>query len=201
MALSQILSTVYLDVYDHDTTPTTIKTIALDSQTRIVQAYLQKHGSEIYNPDPNATVELIAIRPDKVGVMASGSVVQLVEATEEDAAVYGLQAEITQAMIAVEGTVLFQFRITVGSEVLRTEIFRANNGRALDGETSSWADTYQGYNLDELVAKVDMMYANGSGIRVDGTTLKITSLDAMVTDYMAYVDAKIAEAMGPNSNT
>lgn len=172
--MDRIVSTVYLDVYDHDVSSSTIKTIALDSQTRYVRAYLQKSG-EIYNPPTNTVVTLTAIRPDKVGAEVSGRVVLLEEAVYGEAteieetlggettsnaevispAVYGLEAEITQAMIAVPGTVLFQFKMEVDGEVLRTEIFRSNNGRALDGEATSWASEYQGYNLDELAEKVE----------------------------------------------
>lgn len=171
--MDRIVSTVYLDIYDHDISPSTIKTISLDSQTRYVQAYLQKSG-EIYNPDTSAIVTLTAIRPDKVGVEASGSIVLLEEAVYGEAteieetlgsetisnaeiispAVYGLEAEITQSMIAVPGIVLLQFKMEVNGEVLRTEIFRSNNGRALDGETSSWADEYHGYNLDEFAERI-----------------------------------------------
>lgn len=153
MALETIISTVYLDVYDHDTTPSTIKTIALDSQTRYVQAYLQKRG-EVYQPDLNTTVTLIALRPDKIGVEATGSVIELVPAGDGDEAVYGLEAEITQAMIAIPGVVRFQFKMEVDGEIIRTEIFSANNGIALDGQTTDWADEYQGYNLDELVEEI-----------------------------------------------
>ena len=73
MSMNKIVSTVYLDVYDHDTSPSTIKTISLDSQTRFVVAYLQKNG-EVYNPDISAVVTLTAIRPDKVGAEATGSI-------------------------------------------------------------------------------------------------------------------------------
>lgn len=217
MSMEPILSEVYLDVYDHDTTPTTIKAIALDSQTRFVQAYLQKYG-EVYNPDLNATVNLIALRPDKVGVEGDGEIVMLVppgEDSEEpiyeeqevegeivqvqtgtrvisgDPAIYGVKAEITQAMLAVEGIVLLQFRLTVGDEVLRTEIFKINNGRALDGETDEWAVDYQGYNLDELARKVDAIGLGG--VVIDGLTLKITTTDAAVSEYHTYVDTKLAE--------
>lgn len=173
MAMEVILSTVYLDVYDHDTTPSTIKTIALDSQTRYVEAYLKKND-ENYSPDLSSVVTLTAIRPDKVGAESVGRVKLLVPGTEDreettydedgnpvtviipgEPAVYGLEAEITQAMIAVPGVVLFQFKMEVDNKVLRTEIFRSNNGRALDGEASSWADEYQGYNLDDFAERID----------------------------------------------
>lgn len=206
MSIDRIVSTVYLDVYDHDVSSSTIKTIALDSQTRYVRAYLQKSG-EIYNPPANAVVTLTAIRPDKVGSEVSGSVVLLEEAVYGEAteieetlegetasnaevispAVYGLEAEITQAMIAVPGIVLFQFKIEVAEEVLRTEIFRSNNGRALDGEASSWADEYQGYNLDELAEKIDFI---GEVIR-QAVTGDI-SLDQAILETHAYIDHRLS---------
>lgn len=208
MAMEVILSTVYLDVYDHDTTPSTIKTIALDSQTRYVEAYLKKND-ENYSPDLSSVVTLTAIRPDKVGAESIGRVKLLVPGTEDreettydedgnpvtviipgEPAVYGLEAEITQAMIAVPGIVLFQFKMEVDNKVLRTEIFRSNNGRALDGEASSWADEYQGYNLDELVRKVEAIGLGG--VQIDGDTLKITTIDEAASEYHAYVDTQLA---------
>lgn len=186
MAMEPIVVDVYLDVYDHDTTPTTIKTIALDSQTRYVRAYLQRRG-EVYQPDLNATVKLIALRPDKIGVEGTGSVVELVPASGDEDAVYGLHAEITQAMIAVPGFVLFQFKMEVGGEVLSTEIFRSNNGRALDGEATSWADEYQGYNLDELVEKVDFI---GEVIRQ--AVIGDISLDDAILETHAYIDNRLS---------
>lgn len=206
MALETIISEVYLDVYDHDTTPTTIKTIALDSQTRVIHAFLQERALEVYNPPLGTNVTLTAIRPDKVGVETTGSVVELVAATEDteridydedgnpvtviipgEPAVYGLEAEITQAMIAVPGIVLFQFKMEVDGEVLRTEIFRSNNGRALDGEASSWADEYQGYNLDELAEKVDFI---GEVIRQ--VIIGDISLDDAILETHAYIDHRLS---------
>lgn len=204
--MDRIVSTVYLDVYDHDTSPSTIKTISLDSQTRYVHAYLQKSG-EIYNPDTSAIVTLTAIRPDKVGAETQGSIILLEEAVHGEAteieetldgettsnaeiispAVYGLVAEITQAMLAVPGVVLFQFKMEVGNEALRTEIFRSNNGRALDGEASSWADEYQGYNLDELVEKVDFI---GEVIRQ--AVIGDISLDDAILETHAYIDHRLS---------
>lgn len=204
--MNKIVSTVYLDVYDHDTSPSTIKTISLDSQTRFVVAYLQKNG-EVYNPDISAVVTLTAIRPDKVGAEATGSIVLLEEAvygeateieetlegeTTSDAeiispAIYGLEAEITQAMIAAPGIVLFQFKMKVDGEVLRTEIFRSNNGRALDVEASSWADTYQGYNLDELAEKLDVI-----GAIIDRAVVDDTTVDQAVLDTHQYINHRIS---------
>ena len=184
--MDRIVSTVYLDVYDHDISPSTIKTIALDSQTRYVRAYLQKSG-EIYNPPTNAVVTLTAIRPDKVGAEITGSVVMLDEATDDSPAIYGLEAEITQAMLAVPGIVLFQFKMEVDEEALRTEIFRSNNGRALDGEASSWADEYQGYNLDELAEKVDFI---GEVIRQ--AVIGDISLDQAILETHSYIDHRLS---------
>lgn len=214
MALENILSIVYLDVYDHDTSPSTIKTIALDKQTRIVQAYLYKQG-ETYNPDASASVELIALRPDKVGVSGEGEVVTVVEPDPDEGtpAIYGVQAVMSQAMLAVKGTVLFQFKITLGDEILRTEIFKANNGVALDAETGTWADEYQGYNLDELVdnfnnavdemsrlpdyIEVKVAAAVASRISVQNGTLIINNSDPdvseVVSELESYVDRKIAQ--------
>lgn len=186
MAMEPIVVDVYLDVYDHDTTPTTIKTIALDSQTRYVRAYLQRRG-ELYQPDLNATVKLIALRPDMIGVEGTGSVVELVPASGDEDAVYGLHAEITQAMLAIKGNVLFQFKIEVGTEILRTEVFKANNGRALDGDAEGWADEYQGYNLDELVEKVDFI---GEVIRQ--AVIGDISLDDAILETHAYIDHRLS---------
>ena len=231
MALETILSEVHLDVYDHDTTPTTIKTIALDSKTRIVRAYLYKEG-QAYNPDASTTVELIAIRPDKVGVSSTGETVVLVEAQPDttgettdaegnpmsyvikgEPALYGLQATISQTMLAIQGTVLFQFKLAFGEEILRTEIFKADNGRALDSDISEWADEYQGYNLDELVENynkaideiarlqgyVDIKVAAtvADRISVQDDTLVINNskpdVSEVVSNLESYIDSKMAQ--------
>lgn len=201
--MDRIVSTVYLDIYDHDISPSTIKTISLDSQTRYVQAYLQKSG-EIYNPDTSAIVTLTAIRPDKVGVEGHGSIVLLEEAVYSEAAeieetlggettsnaeiispaVYGLEAEIAQAMIAVPGIVLFQFKMEVNGEVLRTEIFRSNNGRALDGETSEWANEYQGYNLDKLREDLDDEIARAQAEEARLESLFTQPVEEAVSDWL-----------------
>ena len=90
-------------------------------------------------------------------------------------------------MIAVPGVVLFQFKMEVDNKVLRTEIFRSNNGRALDGETSSWADEYQGYNLDEVVEKVDFI---GEVIRQ--AVIGDISLDDAILETHAYIDNRLS---------
>lgn len=194
MALETIVAEVYLDVYDHDTTPSVIKTIALDNQTRIVRAYLQRNG-EVYQPDQNATVTLTALRPDKIGVEGDGEVVELVPASGDDPAVYGLQAEITQAMIAVSGMVLFQFKMEVGEDVLRTEIFTANNGRALDGDASGWAGEYQGYNLDELAEKIDFM-----GMLIDQALQGTITLDRAILETHRYTERYVNGRLDVKNN-
>lgn len=213
MALETIVTDVYLDVYDHNTTPSVIKTIALDNQTRIVRAYLQRNG-EVYQPDQNAQVTLTALRPDKIGVEGDGEVVMLVppgEDSEEpiyeeqevegeivqvqtgtqvipgDPAIYGLQAEITQAMIAVPGMVLFQFKMEVGEDVLRTEIVTANNGRALDGDANGWAGEHQGYKLDELAEKIDYI-----GELVRQAVTGEMSIEEAILETHLYIDHRLS---------
>ena len=184
MALETIMSVVYLDVYDHDTTPTTIKTIALDNETRVVRAYLQKQG-DIYQPDENADVELIAFRPDRTGVIAAGSVVELEPAIyQEDEenpgeeilvepAIYGVEAVITQGMLAVAGQVQFQFKLSFYGEELRTEIFIANNGRALDS-TTKWINDYEGWDLSEFDSRLKDLEGNTIATYVGETPIEIS---------------------------
>lgn len=47
MALTNIETTIILDLYDHDTTPTKIKAIALDSKTRYVLAFPTPEPEEV----------------------------------------------------------------------------------------------------------------------------------------------------------
>lgn len=184
MSMEIVLSTIELDVYDHDTTPTTIKTIALDNLTRIVHAYLKKEGA-VYQPDPSAKVDLIALRPDKVAAMSTGSVILLEEETVKGPSVYGLSAEITTPMIAVEGIVLFQFRLTQGNDVLRTEIFTADNGRALDGSAEEWADKYEGYNVPEMMEKLEFL------VRSYESQMDPDIQNAMLSTHL-YMDRKVS---------
>ena len=153
MALTNLQANITLDVYDHDGAKPSIKTIALDDNTRYVLANIRSRG-EVYDIGSSATVQLIVIRPDKVGVQIAGQA-QGIEIGQEDESVvtvYGAYAELDQAAIAVPGTLLGQFKITDGTQILRTQIFQILNGEALDSDT--WAGDYDGYNLDELVADV-----------------------------------------------
>lgn len=150
MALQNVEANITLDLYNHDTTPATVKAIQLDSQTRYVAAMLRNVGMQ-YDVDSGATVQLIVVRPDNVGVQIAG---ETFEYGEEGAQFLGPYAELTQVALAVSGKMRGQFKITSGTQILRTEIFAINNGVALDASTDEWADEYDGYNLDELVADV-----------------------------------------------
>lgn len=165
MAINNILKSIVLDVYDHDNkTPKTIKTIAADNDVRYIAAEIQSEGVR-YDVTASSTVELIILRPDKVGVSVVGRSQEFTyqgpdifdtdtgETTPgETITYYGVYAELDQAALAKSGTLLGQFKITNGEQVLRTEIFKVNNGRALDTETSDWAGEYQGYDLEKEFA-------------------------------------------------
>lgn len=155
MALTNLVTSLVLDVYDHDITPASVKAIALDKQTRFIKATLTYRGAD-YPVDENATVTLTIIRPDKTGVQVTGSVVD-VDNADRTGTIKGVYAELSQAALAKSGTLKAQFKITSGEQILRTEIFLVKNGIALDGETSEWAEQYEGYNLDELVQSVNEM--------------------------------------------
>lgn len=176
MALNVISTFITLDVYDHDTTPETVKAIALDNDTRYVAAEIQNEGIW-YDIGSGSTVQLTVIRPDKVGVAIIGQPYPIEyqtggeidpETGDETPVVtetyYGVYAELTQPALAKAGTLLGQFKITNGNQILRTEIFKINNGRALDVETSDWAGEYQGYNLDELVETVNEVSEAANGV-------------------------------------
>lgn len=167
MAITNIEKLITLDVYNHDTTPTTIKAIACDNDTRYVAAEIQNE-SVWYDIGSTATVQLTVIRPDKVGVAVTGQPYpieythgdgQIDPETGEEGEVtdtyYGVYAELDQPALAVSGTLLGQFKITSGDQILRTEIFKIDNGRALDAEASDWAGEYEGHNLDEMAAAID----------------------------------------------
>ena len=154
MALDLLETNIVLDVYDHDGTRPSIKSIALDDNTRYVFARLTYQGVT-YDIGSDATVELVIIRPDKVGaqIVGESKAIQMGQEDESIVTVYGAYAELDQPAIAVAGTLLGQFIITSGDQILRSQIFAVNNGEALDSDT--WAGQYDGYNLDELVEMVD----------------------------------------------
>lgn len=135
MALELLETNIVLDVYDHDGTRPSIKSIALDDNTRYVFARLTYQGG-LYDIGSDTTVELVIIRPDKVGVQVAGEAkeIQIGQEDESVVTIYGAYAELDQPAIAVAGTLLGQFVITSGDQILRTQIFTVNNGEALDAD-------------------------------------------------------------------
>ena len=171
MALTELQTNVVLDVYDHDGTRPQIKSIALDDNTRYVFARLTYKG-QTYDIGSGATVKLIIIRPDKVGAQVIGEAKEYEDYNEDETVsnVYGAYAELDQPAIAVAGTLLGQFIITSGDQILRSQIFAVNNGEALDAD--EWAGQYDGYNLDELVERVDNAVEKVDGMEADVSELK-----------------------------
>lgn len=182
MSLENIVANLELDIYNHDSGQPTIKAIALDDNTRYAAAMIRYKG-EPYNVDQNATVELIIIRPDKVGVITNGSPYELPyddPSTEGIEVIYGVYAELDQVAIAISGDLLGQFRITSGSQLLRTQTFKIKNGTALDAETSEWAGEYDGYDLEEFAERIETAenkVANVCKIVATGSTLAITTTE------------------------
>ena len=168
MALQNIEANITLDLYDHDTTPSTVKAIQLDSQTRYVAAMLQSMGAQ-YDVDSGATVQLIVIRPDKVGVQIVGTTFTY---GDEGASFLGPYAELTQVALAVNGKMRGQFKITSGTQILRTEIFTISNGEALDASTDEWADEYDGYNLEEMATSIETNTADIASLEADVSQIK-----------------------------
>ena len=186
-----------LDVYDYDLSPSTIKAIALDSNTRSVTAYITKNGQPYDVGQSNVT--LTVIRPDGVGAQVTGEAFEY-EASVEDTTVtrHGAYAELSPATLAKKGTLLAQFMFTSGEQVLRTEIFTINCGEALDASTDTWAGEYQGYNLDELVQNVNESSAKVDAMEEDVTDLKEGFSDFIGTNTMPL--RGIAELGGINAD-
>ena len=179
MALQNIEANITLDLYNHDTTPSTVKAIQLDSQTRYVAAMLQNMGAQ-YDVDSGATVQLIVIRPDKVGVQITGTTFTY---GDEGAQFLGPYAELTQVALAVNGKMRGQFKITSGTQILRTEIFTISNGEALDASTDEWADEYDGYNLEEMATSIETNTSDIASLEADVSQIKedLSALLARVT--------------------
>ena len=168
MALQNVEANITLDLYNHDTTPATVKAIQLDSQTRYVAAMLQSMGAE-YGLDSNATVQLIVIRPDKVAVQITGTTFTY---GDEGAQFLGPYAELTQVALAIDGKMRGQFKITSGTQILRTEIFAISNGEALDASTDEGADEYDGYNLEEMATSIETNTADIATLEADVSQIK-----------------------------
>ena len=171
MALTNLQANLTLDVYNHDGTRPSIKTIALDDNTRYVLANIRNRG-EIYDIGSEAAVQLIVIRPDKVGVQVTGQSHQIVIGVEDDTpvTVYGAYAELDQPAIAIAGTLLGQFKITSGDQILRTQVFQIYNGEALDAD--EWADEYDGYNLEEMATSIETNTADIATLEADVSQIK-----------------------------
>lgn len=168
MALQNVEANITLDLYNHDTTPATVKAIQLDSETRYVAARLQNVGVQ-YDVDSGATVQLIVVRPDKVGVQITGTTFTY---GDESSEYLGPYAELTQVALAVNGKMRGQFKITSGTQILRTEIFTINNGVALDASTDEWADEYDGYNLEEMAASIEENTDDIAALEADVSQIK-----------------------------
>lgn len=185
MALNVETTSLVLDVYDHDhKQQTTIKAIALDSKTRYVTAIITNKGT-YYSIDSTATVTLTVIRTDNTGVQITGTPYEhRVNTDGAEVTLYGVRAELSQAALAKKGMLLAQFKMTLGEQILRTEVFKINNGVALDAETSTWADQYEGYNLDELVQTVNDVVTTVTGMESDVSTLKEDFTDMVNSAYV-----------------
>lgn len=168
MALQNVEANITLDLYNHDTTPATVKAIQLDSETRYVAARLQNVGVQ-YDVDSGATVQLIVVRPDKVGVQITGTTFTY---GDEGAQFLGTYAELTQVALAVSGKMRGQFKITSGDQILRTEIFAINNGEALDASTDEWAGEYDGYDLAEMAASIETNTDDIAALEADVEQIK-----------------------------
>ena len=189
MALTNLVTSLVLDVYDHDTTPASVKAIALDKQTRYIKATLTYRGAD-YPVDENATVTLTVIRPDKTGVQVTGSVDD-VDNADRTGTIKGVHAELSQTVLAVKGNLKAQFMVSVGDQILRTEIFTVKNGEALDADVSEWAGEYQGYNLDELVQSVNSAVATVGEMESDVSDLKeglSPIVNNLLPSFGSYVD-------------
>ena len=152
MSLINVEKTITLDVYDHDTTPSVIKTIQLDTGTRTVYAVIQNSRQD-YDIGQNASVSLTVLRPDKTKVQITGET--FVSYTGADGNTYGAKAELSDVALAVKGNLKAQFKITSGEQELRTEIFAINNGEALDAGDGDWAGDLDGHNLDEMAQDIE----------------------------------------------
>ena len=176
MALNKLITSIVLDVYDHGDPSVGIKAISCDSGSRFVRASLTYRRSP-YKASADSSISLTVIRPDKAAVSIIG------EVTSDG----GLLAELTDTATAVKGSLLGQFKIEDGTQVLRTEVFEINNGVALDTDADTWADEYKGYNLDEYATKVDFLMNAIKDISSDGV-----DVDGTITKNQTYVDHRIS---------
>ena len=184
MSLANVERTIYLDIYDHNLTPTTIKTVQLDNSVRSVTAMI-RNSNQRYDIGQSADVVLTVQRPDKTKVQITGStyayVIHADDGTEGTA--YGVRAELTQLALAIKGSIKAQFKITSGDQVLRTEIFTINNGDALDADDGDWAGDIDGHDLDEMAESIETLetavgtlQTDVSGVKEDLQELTVPSI-------------------------
>ena len=200
MSLINIEKTITLDVYDHDTTPSVIKTIQLDTGTRTVFAMIQNSRQD-YDIGQNATVSLTVLRPDKTKVQITGQ--PYISHTGTDGTMYGAKAELSDVALAVKGNLKAQFKITSGEQELRSEIFTINNGEALDAGAGDWAGDLDGHNLDEMAQDIEDTKAAVSEMETDVSELKSglselkieVNLDLVADEYVTR-DGNIASYSG-----
>lgn len=184
--MERVIITLTLDVYDHDLSEVSMKAIACDNTARRIKVRFLKSGAT-FDIENDAVVFLSVIRPDGVGVSVRASTIPYTDG----GTVYGAEVGLSNAALEVKGTAYGQFVIRTGvDEVLRSEIFKIEVGRALDQETEEWADNYQGYNLEEIMQKLEVALCS---IKTDGTTIAITTQTDSGTKYYLYVDEKIDE--------
>lgn len=193
MALTNIVTNIDLDVYDHDLTPTTIKAIALDSKTRYVAAALLKERNP-YGIPQTASVTLTVLRPDNTGVQVTGSTYSY---DADGTTMYGAYAELTQLAIAIKGTCVAQFKVTDGEQILHTEIFYVNNGRALDADIEEWAGDLDGHNLDEMAESIETLETSVGTLQTDVATVKegLQSLSNSVKNVVALESSPVTYTM------
>lgn len=170
MSLINIEKTIALDVYDHNTTPSVIKTIQMDTGARTVFAVIQNSG-QAYDIGQNATVSLTVLRPDKTKVQITGQTFSYT-GYGSDATAYGARADLSDVALAAKGNLKAQFKITSGAQELRTEIFTINNGEALDAGEGDWAGDLDGHNLDEMAQSIEDLSSDVTEIQEDVSDLK-----------------------------
>ena len=170
MSLINIEKTIALDVYDHNTTPSVIKAIQLDTGTRNVSAVIQNSG-QAYDIGQNAAVSLTVLRPDKTKVQITGQTFSYT-GYGSDATAYGAKADLSDVALAIKGNLKAQFKITSGAQELRTEIFTINNGEALDAGDGDWAGDLDGHNLDEMAQDISETKAAVAEMESDISDLK-----------------------------
>lgn len=188
MALTNLMTAITLDVYDHNATQTSIKSISCDSNTRFIRAALT-YAHVPYKINTSASVALTVIRPDETAVNIEGEPYGSGAATTEY-----VVAELTDVATAVKGSLLGQFKITDGNQILRTEIFKIDNGAALDIDVDKWAGEYQGYDLSEFSRTIDQNTNRQTAVETRMTDLE-QDWETEMGSLIAETRARLAKAV------